>query len=626
VVNLHTEELGNPAVPEKLKVARVAAAALRKRTAFRWLSLGVMSLLAMIAVIGFLLFRYKRPLAPRESLVSEKSIAVLPFENRSEDKANAYFADGIQDEILTRLSKIADLKVISRTSTEKYRSRPDNLKTIAEELGVATILEGSVQKAGETVHITVQLLSGHTDAHLWAESYDRELKNIFEVEREVAETVAAQLKAKLLPQEATELARVPTTNPQAYDLYLRAKYIDQQMTRGQVDSDKPAVDFCRQAIALDPGFALAYALLAKAEFRVYGAGDRSPERVAAMQANAEKSLALQPDLIEGHLARAAIYAFVKHDNASALAEYESALKRSPNDPALTASIALLKELAGDWEAALTGMLRACELDPRNSKYLRWVGDIYSFSRRYAEADKTYEKALALEPDDWFARGNRANNLIIQGKLADAREALKAWPDTKLTKTALSTKYSNLQQIETLSRNYDAALTYGLKIPVMDNRFTTGFSVGDVKKNTDIGFDALYKGDTAGAHQAFTAAREGLESKRASHLDDPDFYNAEALIAAGMDNREAAVKAARKAVALVPIETDAVLGALCLLTLAQVYAHFGDADQAVPLIGKLLDTRTSAGQNFSPALLRLDPIWDPIRDDPRFEKLCSQKDP
>jgi TolB-like protein/Tfp pilus assembly protein PilF len=615
IANLYDSEIGNPRLPKKLEAVK------RHRTYVRWAEVAL-ALLVLAAIGAAFVFLLRRPARAVMAIV-EKSVAVLPFENLSEDKGNAYFVAGMQDEILTALAKISDLKVISRSSTAKYSSHPDSLKTIAQELGVATILEGSVQRSGEAVHINVQLISGHDDAHVWAESYDRDLKNIFGVEREVAETVARQLKAKLLPQEATELARVPTINPQAYDLYLRAKYIDQQFWNAQVDSNKRAVDFYRQAIALDPGFALAYASLANAELRMYRGGeDRSSELVADAQANTEKSLALQPDLVEGHFARAMIYAHVKHDDAKALAEYESLLKRSPNDSMLNVFVAYAKGGAGSWQAALTGMLRACELDPRNSQYIRWLGDIYRKLRRYAEADQTYEKAQALAPDDWIARDNRAQNLIGQGKLADAREALKAWPDTKLTETALSRKYSLLQQIETLSRNYDVALADGSKIPAMGYRIPTpDIPVGDIKKNTDIGFDALYKGDVSGAQQAFTAAREGLESQRGGHVDDPDFYDTQALIAAGMGNREAALEAARKAVALVPIEKNADRGGGYLLTLAQVYAHFGDADQAVPLIGKLLDPSVS-GDIITLALLRLDPIWDPIRSDPRFQKLVA----
>jgi Flp pilus assembly protein TadD len=317
---------------------------------------------------------------------------------------------------------------------------------------------------------------------------------------------------------------------------------------------------------------------------------------------------------------------VKHDDAGALAEYESLLKRSPNDSMLNVLVGYSKGRAGDWQAALTGMLRACELDPRNSQYLRWLGDVYPKLRRYDEADQTYEKAKALAPDDWIARGNRADTLIYQGKLAEARKAIQKWPDAKLTETGLSRKYSILQKIETLSRNYDAALAAGSKIPAMGNRFPTpDIPVGDIKKNTDIGFDALYKGDSPGAHVAFTAAWQGIESERGGHLDDPDFYSTEALIAAGLGNREAALEAARKAVALAPIEKNTDRGASFLLTLAQVHAHFGDADQAIPLIEKLLELPFS-GDTITPGLLHLDPIWDPIRNDRRFQKLIASTAP
>ena len=615
IANLCNGEIGNPQLPRKLEAVK------RHRTHVRWAEVAI-ALLVVAAIVAAFVFVLRGPTRLAMAIV-EKSIAVLPFRNLSEDKANAYFVTGMQDEILTALARISDLKVISRTSTEKYNSNPDSVKTIARELGVATILEGSVQKSGEAVHINVQLISGHDDAHVWAESYDRDLKDIFGVQREVAETVAGHLKAKLSPQEAIELARVPTTNPQAYDLYLRGKYINQQFWNAQVDSNKAAVDFYRQAIALDAGFALAYASLANAELTMYRGGeDRSSELIADAQANTEKSLALQPDLIEGHLARAMIYNLVKHDYTKAMAEYESLLKRSPNDSMLNVQVAYAKGREGNWQAALTGMLRACELDPRNSQYLRWLADVYVKLRRYAEADETYEKALALAPDDWFARGNRVNNLLYQGKLADARRAMQEWPDTKLTETALWMKYWKLQYIETLSRNYDAALAYGSKIPAMGSRVhTPNLSVGDIKKNTDIGFDALYKGDASGAHQAFTAARKALESEAGRHLEDPDFYDTQALIATGMNSREAAVEAARKAVSLMPIEKNADRGPVYLLTLAEVYAHFGDADQAIPLIEKLLAPPIS-GDTITPALLRLEPIWDPIRNDPRFQKLVA----
>src|SRR5215813_6835010 len=257
VVNLYTEELGNPAVPEKLKAARVAAAARRKRGAYQWLSVGVTSLLVVIAAIGFLLFHYRRPV---ELPVPEKSVAVMPFENRSEDKANAYFADGIQDEILTRLSKIADLKVISRASTQRYQSKPSNLSEIAKQLGVANIVEGSVQRAADQVRVNVQLVHAQTDSHLWAETYDRKLTDIFGVESEIAKGIAESLQAKLTGREEQALAAKPTNNPEAYDAYLRGLAFEARGTFFDT-ATKTAIDSYERAVQIDPDFALAWAQL-----------------------------------------------------------------------------------------------------------------------------------------------------------------------------------------------------------------------------------------------------------------------------------------------------------------------------------------------------------------------------
>src|SRR5262249_54911581 len=270
VVNLYTRDLGNPAVPEKLKAARVAAAAAarRKRAAYQWLSLGVVTLLAAMAVIFLALPRYKQPPATAESSVPQKSIAVLPFENLSEDKANAYFADGIQDEILTRLSKIADLMVISRTSTQHYKSAPENLPEIARQLRVAHILEGSVQKIGDAVRVNVQLIKAANDFHLWADTFDRKLTDVFSVESEVAKAVADQLRAKLTGQEEQVMAAKPTDNPEAYDAYLRG--LAYTLKSGDTPANALAEQkYLREAVRLDPNFALAWALLSYVDAASY---------------------------------------------------------------------------------------------------------------------------------------------------------------------------------------------------------------------------------------------------------------------------------------------------------------------------------------------------------------------
>jgi TolB-like protein len=605
--------------PEGIKRSDEVAPSKSKGRA--WIYVGVIA--GLLAGGLFFLGRYTARLdRGMPAAVAAKSIAVLPFTNLSEEKANAYFADGIQDEILTRLSKVADLKVISRTSTEKYKSKPANLREIAQELAVANVLEGSVQKAGDQVHINVQLIRAVTDEHLWAESYDRQLKDIFAMEREVAETIAGQLKATLLPQEANELARVPTTNPQAYDLYLKAKYINTQFWNGGVDSNKPAIDLCRQAIQLDPQFALAYAELGHAELRMYSAGeDRSPELLADADSNARKALALQPDLPEGHLLLAGTYS-EKHDEKKALAEFQYLGKVWPNEPRVIVALAKAKGYKGDGEGELSGMLRAITLDPRNALYRRWLGDAYVALQRYSEADEAYAKALALEPNDWLAHANRALALISQGKLTEARAALNAWPDAKMTETGRWIRYSTLQRVETLSRNYPAALAAAAKIPAPANRLpTVDMPGGDIQKHVDIGFDKLYQGDAAGAHEEFVFARDELESQRATHADDPDFHNVAALVAAGLGEQDKAIEAARKAVSLVPVEKDAEAGGTYLLTLARVHAHFGNANDAVPLLQQLIDMPTAG---LAPAILRLDPIWDPIRGDARVRKLIASE--
>src|SRR6059036_3506821 len=299
LVNLYTAELGNPAVPEKLKAASVAAAARRKRAAFRWLSLGVVSLLAVIAVIGFLLFRYRRPLGTVESPVSEKSIAVLPFENRSPDPDNAYFADGIQDEILTRLSKIADLKVISRTSTAHYKSAPTNLAQIAKQLGVAHILEGSVQKSGDAVRVNVQLIKAASDSHLWADTFDRKLTDIFSAESDIAKAVADQLRAKLTGEEEQVIAAKPTGDPEAYDAYLRG--LAYSVKTGLNYADQIAAQsYLKEAVRLDPKFALAWALLSQVDALGYVMLSLQPTSALREEARhaADTALDLQPDLGE----------------------------------------------------------------------------------------------------------------------------------------------------------------------------------------------------------------------------------------------------------------------------------------------------------------------------------------
>src|SRR5881296_2467238 len=413
LVNLYTAELGNPALPEKLKAARVAAAAQRKRAAFRWLSLGVVSLMAVIAVIGFLLFRYRRPLATVELPVPEKSIAVMPFDNRSRDPDNAYFADGIQDEILTRLSKVADLKVISRTSTQHYKSAPENLPEIARQLGVAHILEGSVQKSRDAVRVNVQLIKAANDSHLWADSFDRKLTDIFSVESEVAKAIADQLRAKLTGQEERVIAAKPTNNIEAYDAYLRGLAYTLKSANTPANT-LGAQKYLKEAVRLDPKFALAWALLSYTDAVGYITLTLQPTvalREEARQA-AETALTLQPKLGEAVLAKGQYYYAGLKDYDTAVRYFEDARQLLPNSSRIPESLAYVTRRQGRWDRSESYFNEVERLDPRNVGVLTQHALSYMALRRFPEALRKLDQVLNITPDD-------LDTVVLKASIAQA---------------------------------------------------------------------------------------------------------------------------------------------------------------------------------------------------------------
>ncbi|PYK43198.1 MAG: hypothetical protein DME53_13085, partial [Verrucomicrobia bacterium] len=412
VVNLYTEELGNPAVPAKLKAAHVAeAAARRKRAAYRWLPVGM---LVLLAVIGFVLFRYRRPPGTAESSVPEKSIAVLPFENLSPDPNNAYFADGIQDEILTRLSKIADLKVISRTSTAHYKSAPTNLAQIAKQLGVAHILEGSVQKSGDAVRVNVQLIKAASDSHLWADTFDRKLTDIFSVESEVAKAIADQLRAKLSGQEAQVIAAKPTDDVEAYDAYLRglAYTLKTFSTRANALG---AQKYFKEAVRLDPKFALGWALLSIVDSRNYVTQSLQPTVALCEEARqaAETALTLQPNLGEAVLAQGSYYYACLKDYDIAVRYFEEAGQFLPNSSRISESLAYVARRQGRWDRSEAYLKEAERIDPRNVNLLTQQATNYICLRRFPEALRKFDEVLDITPDD-------LNTLVSQAAIAQAQ--------------------------------------------------------------------------------------------------------------------------------------------------------------------------------------------------------------
>src|SRR5438094_3235168 len=583
VVNLYTAELGNPAVPEKLKAARVAAAAAarRKRAAFRWLSLGVVSLLSVIAVIGFLLFRYRRPLATVELLVPAKSIAVMPFENRSEEKANAYFADGIQDEILTRLSKIADLKVISRTSTQHYKSAPENLPEIARQLGVAHILEGRVQKSGDAVRVNVQLIKASNDSHLWADTFDRKLTDIFSVESEVAKAIADHLRAKLTGQEEEVIAAKPTDNPEAYDAYLRglADTLKTQNTPGNYLS---AQKYLKEAVRLDPKFALSWALLSYVDARGYRTLNLQPTvalREEAQQA-AETALTLQPNLGEALLAKGYYHTAILKDHDTALRYYEQARQFLPNSSRIPESLAYVARKRSQWDRSESYFNEAERLDPRNVNLITQHAVNYVMLRRYPEALRKFDQVLDITPGDIDTFVEKAAIAQAEGDLPRASMLLAPLQPAAGDPTALET-----QAYQAILERRPAQIISRLKEILAKPDPSLGYFNGELR--FWLGWAQEVDGDHAAAQESWRQARSELESFFKEQPENVQLIGDLALTSMALGDKAAALALAQKATAASPLEKDALDGSSALEFLARVVAQAGEPDRAITAIQKLL---------------------------------------
>jgi TolB-like protein/class 3 adenylate cyclase/Tfp pilus assembly protein PilF len=618
VVNLHTEELGNPAVPEKLKAARIAAAVRRKRAAFRWLLLGV---LALLAVVGFLLFRYGRPVATAG--VPEKSVAVLPFENRSRDPDNAYFTEGIQDEILTRLSKIADLKVISRTSTQHYKSTPENLPEIAKQLGVAHILEGSVQKSGDAVRVNVQLIKGANDSHLWADTFDRKLTDIFSVESEVAKAIADQLRAHLTGQEEQVLAAKPTENLEAYDAYLRGLAYSLK-TANTTANAIGAQKYLREAVRLDPKFALSWALLSIVDARGYISLSLQPTlalREEARQA-AETALTLQPNLGEAMLAKGQYHYACLKDYDTAVRYFEQARQFLPNNSQIPASLAYVARRRGQWDRSESYFNEAERLDPRNLRLLGQHALSYKILRRFPEALRKLDQVLNITPDDQDTLVQKAAITQAEGDLPRASELLAPLHPAD-DAPALETQVYQVI-LERRPGPIIPRLTQILAKPDP----ALGYYNGELR--FWLGWAQEVAGDHAAAQESWTQARSELEPFLKEQPENDTLIGDLALTNMGVGDKTAALALSERAMAAVPIENDAVDGPAAIEILARVAAQMGEPDRAIAALQKLLSIPYSgalaSNPPLTPALLRLDPMFDPLRNDPRFQKLAASESP
>jgi TolB-like protein len=551
--------------------------------------------------------------------IPAKSIAVLPFENLSADKDNEYFVAGMQDLILTKLADIGELKVISRTSTTKYRSRPENLKEVGAELGVANVLEGSVQRQGNAVLVNVQLIDTASDAHLWADSYQRTLDNVFGVEGEVAGKVADALKARLSPVSANRLATSLSSDPEADDLYLRAEYSSH---RGDTDFDtaryKEAITLYREAIAKAPGFALASARLSYTDNALAwlgGGGEDVAEIVAEAEAQAETALRLAPDLPEARLAMGYTHYYGKGEYAAALADFVATLELRPNDAkALTAQGYVLRR-QGHFDAGIDSLEKAEALDPRNSELALALGETLMMAARYPEAEAALQRALALDPANRQAMFRRAWLILIsRGDVAGALEAARGDdPRMQLLRVYLLT----------LQRNPRSALELLDTVPDTPDTFYRNSGGPKSMQEAEL-YQAM--GDATRARSLYAQSVPLLEGLLATTgmlpIQAVPVWILIARVHAGLGDNDAALAALAKARALIDPMQDYADGPYLSELLASGYARIGRADLAVPLVEKALATPGIA-LNYSPLMLWVDPEWDPIRGDAGFQSLLRK---
>jgi TolB-like protein/integral membrane sensor domain MASE1/class 3 adenylate cyclase/Tfp pilus assembly protein PilF len=637
--NLHKNGFGNPQTPRKLKRRRWKQESdiVGPVSLSRWpKSMLVLALVvaALAMVISSLTFFQRvslrmTPSAPPKGtaskgtvLIPEKSIAVLPFENLSEEKASAYFADGVQDEILTRLSKIADLKVISRTSTQHYKSDPGHLPKIAKQLGVAHIVEGSVQKSGDAVRVNVRIIKTPDDSELWANTFDGKLTEIFSVETQVAKAIADQLQAKLSGREEQVIAAKPTGNTKAYDAYLHglAYTLKTSNTPANVLG---AQKYLREAVRLDPKFALAWALLSNVDARGYITLTLQPTvtlREEARQA-AETAFTLQPNLGEAVLAKGYYrYACLK-DYDTAVRYFELARPLLPNSSQIPESLARVARRRGQWERSESYFNEAERLDPRNVWVLSNHAYSYFILRRFPEAVRKLDQVLNIAPDDVDTLTAKAAIAQAEGNLPRAAALL-----APLHPTATDTATSETQVYQAILERRPGSIIPRVKELLAKPDPALGFYNGELR--FWLGWAQEVAGDHAAAQESWQHARSELEPFLKEQPDNYVLIGDLALINMGLGDKAAALALSERAIAANPIEKDAMIGPSPMEILARVAARLGESDRAIGALQKLLSMpyqgALADGVLLTPALLRLDPMFDPLRNDPRFQKLAGSE--
>src|SRR5438552_3974063 len=641
MINFYTEELGNPESPGRFRRERTGKRLLPRsisgshvRSAGgRWALIAAAVVILGAFGVGRVLLLHRPSIKPTsahasqtspvpEPSIPEKSIAVLPFENRSDEKQNAYFADGVQDEILTDLAKIADLRVISRTSVMQYKSGSQrNLREIGQQLGVTHLLEGSVQRSGNRVRVTAQLIDARTDTQQWGEHYDRDLADVFAIQSEIAKAIADQLQAKLSPQERARVEEIPTSNTEAYALYLRANQIERNPDT-LLEDYKKAEQLYMQAIALDPNFALAHARLASVCAEIFHYYEPTEAWKIKARNEADTALRLQPNVPEAHFALGQYIYWIEQNYVRALETFEIASRLSPSSGDIGRLIAAIKRREGEWQEAREAYERVANVDPQNPNTVRELMFTYIAMRRWPQAAQWGERMRAMAPASLVAK--------IQSGYVDFW-----WKgDTQLLKSLVDQVPAGTDpdgsvtaarwELAMLRRDYSAAEKVLQTSSVNEISYTTA---GTTPKIFFEGCIYLAQGDSVNAQKAFELARPAFEALAKEAPASADRHAILGWLYAFMGRKGEAIREGQRAVELKPEWKDAVDGAIMNCYLALIYARVGEKDLALPLIERLLKIPgavDSADYSITLSDLKYRWEWDPIRDDPRFRRLITQR--
>jgi TolB-like protein/class 3 adenylate cyclase len=619
LVNLCGDGIGNEAMPEKIRCLQPLTS--ERRTPINYWPWLAAAALLIAAALAFGLFRFvgsRSRQAADINPVPEKSVAVLPFENLSDEKQNAYFADGVQDEILTDLAKVADLKVISRTSVMQYKSDvARNLREIGRQLGVAHLLEGSVQRASNRIRVNAQLIDARTDAHLWAQTYDRDLADVFAIQSEIAKAIADQLQAKILPHEQHEIEKPPTKDVAAFDLYVRA--ITEIDTASQSDQPKDhlllAVSLLEQAVQRDPAFVDAYCRAARAHDQLYLFGeDHTAQRLTLAEEAVNAALRLQSESPEAHLARAG-HLYSKLDFDGARAEIAIVRRTLPNDPRAFEWSGYIDRRQGRWDESTRNLKRAVEFDPNNRFLLQQIANSYDSLREYAKEAAMLDRAISLKPDDLDTRIGRAQCEVfwkadprpMHDALASARDSANPGrfaANRVFLAFAERDPAGGMQALAALGER-----TFG------PNAFQYPRAFGD-------GIFARLKGDAAAAQTSFTRARAIQEKIAQAQPEYGPALCILGLIDAGLGRKEDALREADRSAELMPLSKDSINGAHLIKMVALIYAWTGEKDRGIEQLKRAVKI-PGAGHYGE---LKLFPHWDPLRGDPRFEQIVASLAP